>query len=129
MRWGDVLSLLGILLVLLLVLAASWLVTRWAGQMGQGGRFSMTGSAPGRLRVLDRLAVGRDQSLLVVQVAKRYFLIGSSPSGPSLLAELTEEEGALWDSPPSGEAAAGRDVPDFQALLRKFREKNDREEG
>ena len=38
MRWGDVLSLLGILLVLLLVLAASYLVSRWAGQMGQGGR-------------------------------------------------------------------------------------------
>ena len=31
MRWGDVLSLLGILLVLLLVLAASYLVSRWAG--------------------------------------------------------------------------------------------------
>ena len=41
MRWGDVLSLLGILLVLLLVLAASYLVSRWAGQMGQGGRFSI----------------------------------------------------------------------------------------
>ena len=32
MRWGDVLSLLGILLVLLLVLAASYLVSRWAGK-------------------------------------------------------------------------------------------------
>ena len=123
MRWGDVLSLLGILLVLLLVLAASWLVTRWAGQMGQGGRFSMTGSAPGRLRVLDRLAVGRDQSLLVVQVAKRYFLIGSSPSGSSLLAELTEEEGELWTSPPSSDSPERGRPPDFAAILRRFREK------
>ena len=123
MRWGDVLSLLGILLVLLLVLAASWLVTRWAGQMGQGGRFSMTGSAPGRLRVLDRLAVGRDQSLLVVQSAKRYFLIGSSPSGPSLLAELTEEEGELWTSPPSSDSPERGRPPDFAAILRRFREK------
>ena len=57
MWWGDVLSLLGILLVLLLVLAASYLVSRWAGQMGQGGRFSIGAPAAcGRLRVLERLA-------------------------------------------------------------------------
>jgi flagellar protein FliO/FliZ len=124
MRWGDVLSLLGILLVLLLVLAASYLVTRWAGQMGQGGRFSIGAPAGGgRLRVLERLAVGRDQSLLVVQSAKRYFLIGSSPSGFSLVAELTAEEGELWSSPPSSDSPAQGRPPDFAAMLRRFREK------
>ena len=124
MRWGDVLSLLGILLVLLLVLAASYLVSRWAGQMGQGGRFSIGAPAAcGRLRVLERLAVGRDQSLLVVQSAKRYFLIGSSPSGFSLLAELTEEEGAMWACPPASGGTQEKAPLDFQEWIRKFREK------
>ena len=123
MQWGDVLSLLGILLVLLLVLAASYLVSRWAGQMGQGGRFSIGAPAAcGRLRVLERLAVGRDQSLLVVKAAGRYFLIGSSPSGFSLLAELTQEEGALWETPPPSDGAA-KAPPDFRSLLRQLREK------
>ena len=113
--------------VLLAVLAGCYFVTRLAGA-GLAGRLG-PGSGQRQMKVLERLAVGRDQALLVVRLAGRTFLLGSSPSGFSLLAELTEEEGALWDSPPSGEAAAGRDVPDFQALLRKFREKNDREEG
>ena len=92
--------------------------------MGQGGRFSIGAPAAcGRLRVLERLAVGRDQSLLVVQSAKRYFLIGSSPSGFSLVAELTAEEGELWSSPPSSDSPAQDRPPDFTAILRRFREK------
>ena len=115
----DLLSLLGILLVLLLVLGACYLVTRWAGT-GLSLRF---GAAPAsrQMRVLERLPVGRDQALLVVQAAGRYFVIGSSPSGFSLLAELTEEEGALW-SPPS-DVLDGNQYPGFGDILRKFREK------
>ena len=72
----------------------------------------------------ERMAVGKDQTLLVVQLADRYFLLGSSPSGFSLLAELTEEEGALWAEPePSSEPDTGRKPPDFQEFLRKLREK------
>ena len=115
----EVLSLLGILLVLLLVLAGCYLFTRWAG-VGLGGRLGLTPSG-GRLRVLERLPVGRDQALLVVEAANRHFLLGSSPSGLSLLAELTEEEAALWtSSPPSG---GGQQGPDFRQWLGKLREK------
>jgi len=117
----DLLSMLGILLVLLLVLGACYVVTRWAGT-GLSGRF---GAAPAgrQMRILERLPVGRDQALLVVQAAGRYFVIGSSPSGFSLLAELTEEEGALWASPPPSDAPSGAKPPDFRDMLRKFREK------
>ena len=119
----EVFSLLGILLVLVLVLAGSYLFTRWAGK-GLGGRLGAF-SGNGRMRVLERLAVGRYQSLLVVQIASRYFVVGSSPSGFSLLTELTEEEGALWTSAPARDAPApaeGRS-PDFRALLRQLRDR------
>ena len=108
----EVLSLLGILLVLVLVLGGCYAFTRWAG----------TGPAGRQLRVLERLTTGRDQSLLVVKAAGRYFLIGSSPSGFSLLAELTQEEGALWETPPPSDGAA-KAPPDFRSLLRQLREK------
>ena len=118
----DLLSLLGILMVLLLVLAGCYLFTRWAGT-GLSGKFFVPG-APRRMKVLERLPVGKDQALLVVQLAERYFLLGSSPSGVSLLAELTEEEGALWsESEPISGVEAGRKPPDFQEFLRKLREK------
>lgn len=121
MTGKELLSLLGMVAVLLAVLAGCYFVTRLAGT-SLAGRLG-PGSGQRQMKVLERLAVGRDQALLVVRLAGRTFLLGSSPSGFSLLAELTEEEGALWDSPPSGAASAGRDGPDFQALLRKFREK------
>ena len=119
MPW-DLLSLLGILVVLLLVLGGCWLFTRWAGT-GMSGQFGLP-AGQRRMKVLERLAVGRDQSLLVVEAAGRYFLLGSSPSGFSLLAELTEEERALWSAPPSDDAA-GREPLDFREMLRKLREK------
>ena len=118
----DLLSLLGILMVLLLVLAGCYFFTRWAGT-GLSGKFFAPG-ARRRMKVLERLPVGKDQALLVVQLAERYFLLGSSPSGFSLLAELTEEESALWSEaePPSG-VETGRSPPDFQEFLRRLREK------
>lgn len=117
----DLLSLLGILAVLLLVLFGCYLFTRWAGT-GLSGHF-LTPAAQRRMKVLERLAVGKDQALLVVRVADRTFLFGSSPSGFSLLAELTEEEGALWDDPAPSGPETGRTPPDFQQFIRKLREK------
>ena len=114
----ELLSLLGILLTLLLVLAGSYLFTRWAGR-GLSSRFGLPGG--GHVVVQERVTLGRDQSLLVVQVADRYFLLGSSPSGLTLLAELTREEGELWSAPPDSEGPAR--TPDFRALLKGLREK------
>ena len=54
----------------------------------------------------------------MVRAANRFFLLGSSPSGFSLLAELTEEE----LSAPSSDGVPP-EPPDFRALLRKFRAK------
>ena len=112
----DLLSLLGIILVLLLVLGGCYLFTRWAGT----GLALGPGRGSARMQVVERLPVGRDQALLVVRLAGRYLLLGSSPAGVSLLAELTEEEGAQWA--PSAEPM-DRSSVDFRELLRKLREK------
>ncbi|MCI9443167.1 MAG: flagellar biosynthetic protein FliO [Oscillospiraceae bacterium] len=116
MSWPELLSLLGIILVLLLVMGGCYAFTRWAGT-GLGGSL---GRGSGRMQVVERLPVGREQALLVVRLAGRYLLLGSSPAGVSLLAELTEEEGAQW-----APAAEPIDRPsvDFRELLRKLREK------
>ena len=121
MWWQDLLSVLGILLALAMVLLGSYFVTRWAGT-GLYGRIGAAGGGQ-HLRVLERLPLGRDQAIIVVQAAGRYFLLGSSPSGFSLLAELTEEEGGRWESPPSSGGPPKGEKADFRAILRGFREK------
>ena len=114
----ELLSLLGILTVILLVMGGAYAFTRWAGKMGSLGGLA----GGGRLRVLDRAGLGRDQQLLVVQAGERFFLLGSSPAGLSLLAELSAEEGERWRSPPTDPAR--QNPVDFRTLLRKVREKN-----
>ena len=117
----DVLSLLGALLVIVLVLGGSYFFTRWAGTRLNGGLLPRGGGS--RMRILDRISIGRDQQLLVVQAGRRYLLLGSSADRLTLLTELTAEEGAQWQIPPS-DASQNRKAPDFGALLQKLREKN-----
>lgn len=117
MTWRELLSLLGMILALLLVLGGCYLVTRWAGTGLGGGSLGRGGA---RMQVVERMAVGRDQALLIVRLGERYLLLGSSSAGVSLLAELTEEEGALWTPP---EAPTDRPGMDFRELIRKLREK------
>lgn len=119
--WSQILSVCGLLAVVLLVLAGAYLFTRWAGQNLSGGLF--VPRVGGRLQVLDRASVGRDQVLLVVKAGGRYLLLGSSPSGLTLLAELTQEEGERWDPPPSPEGPELKRPMDFRALMQRLREK------
>ena len=116
----EILSLVGIIAVVLLVLGGSYVFTRWAGRGLGGGWFAGAGGS--RMRLVDRLAIGRDQSLLVAQVGTRHLLLGASPAGVTLLAELTEEEGAQWHMAPA--EPERQSSPDFGALLRQLRRRN-----
>lgn len=120
-NWPEVLSVLGLLAVVLLVLAGAYLFTRWAGQNLGGGLLSARSGS--RLQVLDRAAVGRDQNLLVVRAGQRYLLLGSTPAGLTLLAELTREEGENWEPPAPPQGPEQKHPMDFRALMQRLREK------
>lgn len=62
------------------------------------------------MEVLDRMPLGRDQSLILARVGERYLLLGAGTAGVTLLAELTEEEAVVWKPP---ETAAG-EKPGFK---------------
>ena len=121
MYWSQILSVLGLLAVILLVLAGAWLFTRWAGQNLGGGLFAA--GRGGRLQVLDRTVLGRDQAVLVVRAGQRYLLLGSTPAGLTLLAELTPEEGKEWDPPEPPDGPEQKRPADFRALMQRLREK------
>ena len=118
----EVLSLLGMLAAILVVLVGAYVFTRWAAKGGLLAPLG-TSSGSGRLQVLDRVSIGKDQWMLVVRAGDRYFLLGSSPSGLSMLCELTPEEGALWSTPSSHDDSSQRTTPDFGAVLRRMRNK------
>ncbi len=116
----PVLSVIGLLAIVLLVLAGAYVFTRWAGK-NLGGGFGGLGG--GRIEVLDRAGLGRDQSVLLVRAGQRYLLLGSTPGGLTLLAELTKEEGENWNPPASHDGTERKGAPDFRALLQRLREK------
>ena len=70
--------------------------------------------------MLDRAGLGKDQAVLVVRAGQRYLLLGSTPAGVTLLAEL-REEGEAWEppAPPVG----SEPKTDFRALFQRLREK------
>ncbi|MCI9555804.1 MAG: flagellar biosynthetic protein FliO [Lawsonibacter sp.] len=117
MWWRPVLSVLALLAVILLVLAGAYLFTRWAGR---GLVLSTGGGGRGRLQAVERLSLGRDQSLVVVRTGTRFLLLGCTPAGISLLRELTPEEGEGWSTPQTSGAP-----PDFLSLIQRLRGRND----
>ena len=118
MTGRDLLSLIGILVVMAGILAGAYFFTRWAGK----GLGTLPGLSGQNLRVLDRISVGRDQSVLVVRAGERYFLVGAAPSGVGLLAELSPEEGAVWERASCPQEGTGTGAG-FQQLFQKILDK------
>ena len=116
---GPILSAAGFMAVILLVLAGAYVFTRWAGEHLGAGFSGVAGG--GRLRVLDRAGLGKDQAVLVVRAGQRYLLIGSTPAGVTLLAELSPEEGEAWEPP--APPAGSEPKTDFRALFQRLGEK------
>jgi len=119
---NPIFSAVGLLAIVLLVLVGACLFTRWAGKNLSGGLIAGLGGGR-RLEVLDRAGLGKDQSLLVVRAGQRYLLLGSTPAGVTLLAELTKEEGESWKPPAPPGGTEEKKAPDFLALMQRLREK------
>ena len=106
------LTLLWVIVCAVLIIGLAYLFTKYVagrGKIGMGA-FGMARGTD-QFKVLGRLALGKEQMLVLVQVGKRYFLLGVTASEISTLSELTEEEAGPWlaaqeqSAPPSfGEA-------------------------
>lgn len=101
-----VLSLLGGLFLFVLVLVLAWYCSRWLG-----GRFGLSATG-GTVRVLERVMVGPDRSLLVVRAGEDVLLLGVTPQHIERLGEL---DPALY--PEGEEPGAAVKATDFSAAL------------
>ena len=92
-------SFLWMLVCVVLIMGLAYWFTKYVAGRGALGAFS----GGRRMEVLDRMPLGRDQSLILARVGERYLLLGAGTAGVTLLAELTEEETAAWKPPETAE--------------------------
>ncbi len=108
----NILALMWLLVCVIVIAALAYLFTKHVAGRG-GGMLGMSGGNE-RFKVLARLSLGRDQGVALVQAGERYLLLGVTPSGISLVAELTREEAQALYAPPPDQPAP----PSFSEALR-----------
>ncbi len=108
----GILSLMWLLVCVVVIIVLAYLFTKYA--VGRGGSFLGVAGGTDRFKVIARLSLGREQSVVLVQAGERHLLLGVAPSGVSLIAELTQEEAQALSAPPSDQPVP----PSFAEALR-----------
>ncbi|MCL1804937.1 MAG: flagellar biosynthetic protein FliO [Clostridiales bacterium] len=98
-------SVVGVCVVMVLIFVAAFYVTKLMGK-----HYSIQASFSKEMRVIDKLALGRDRFLLIVEAGEKVLLLGVSPQQIDTLAELDKD--GFADLPPAQENM------DFLSLLR-----------
>lgn len=89
----NVMSAIGTVVLIVLVLVLTYFASRWyARRMGMSG-------AGRYVKILDRMSVGQSSSLMIIQVAEKYFLIGVSEKNMQMLCELEDFAGYISEHP------------------------------
>lgn len=85
-------------------------------------RRNLMGARGSHMRVLDRMAMGKDSMILIIELAGRILAVGVTREGFSTLCELDPEEWAEGESASRGPRAARRkgDVPKNTGFWKRF---------
>ena len=117
MPWDTALaSFLWLAVCVVLIVGLAYWFTKYVAGRGAFGAFQ----GGRRMEVLDRLPLGRDQSVVLARVGDRHMLLGTGPAGVTLLAELTAEEAAAWKPLQTVEGAPGFKEA-FAAMMKQKR--------
>ena len=113
---GETVSLLGLVLATVGILAMAWWVSRWIAVHGVG---AAQGQGSERFRVVCQLALGRGERLALVRFQDRCLLLGVTEHSITLLRELEGDEAAEWEA---------KRPPDFAEMLGGVLRRRDRPE-
>lgn len=106
-------DMLWMLVAVIVILYLSYRCSRYIAS--RGGCLPMTAKAGGGMELLSRLPLAQDKQLVLVKAGTRFFLLGVSPAGVQLVAELTEEQIVATGS--DGSSNEGK-IPSFADILR-----------
>lgn len=85
-RLGNIASLFGIIVVCILVIAASYFFTRFVG----GKQLSQQKNS--NFKTMDTFQLGQNKYLMLIQVGKRYFVIAVCKETVTMLSEIAKED-------------------------------------
>lgn len=103
--WSVVGAVLWLIMSLAIVLGIAWLTLRFMSTRSGGA------NSAGSIKVLDRVIVGKDQTILIIKCGGRVQVVAFTNGGATVLSELTEEEQGKLNTPPP--------MADFSSILKK----------
>lgn len=115
---GDILSIVGTLLMLICVLVLAYCMSRFLGK-----RLAHVSSSTNRnMRVIEQLGLGTNGQLLLVKVREDTYLIGVNQAGFQMLGHM---EGEFEEISPAGKTGISSA---FGQMLKKYRDMQEAEE-
>lgn len=114
------LSLVGMLFCTGAILFFAYWATKKIGTSGVGRIASGA-----QMRVWNRLSIGQNQALLMVQIGERWFVLATTRENVSKVAELTAEEAELWQKQAPSQGTGLQSAAFLETLTRKLRGKDD----
>lgn len=82
----SVLKLIGLIILCILIIAASYFTTKFVGQR------QLKGSAKSNFRNIDIYRISTNKYLQIVEIGEKYFCIAVSKDNITLIAELDKED-------------------------------------
>lgn len=107
------LSMIGTLILIFLVFAAAYYVSKLAGKKYQN---SMANIENG-IEIIDRKVISKDQSLMIIKTGDNVYLIGTTDSNINLIDQLDPE---MYPSSNFNDFNSVDDI-NFKGILKKFR--------
>ena len=83
---GNILTLVGLILAVGIILVLAYVCSKYIGGSMIGYCISPN------MKVVDRITLGQDKSLVITKVGTKYFLLGVSSSGINMLKEISSED-------------------------------------
>lgn len=81
--WFD---MLGLIVITVLVLIATWLATRWIGRKSQISQSSRN------VKIIERTPIARDKYLAIIEVAGKFYLISVTAQNVQMMTEIEDPD-------------------------------------
>lgn len=86
MRWENALELIGVLIVFVLVLLATYYATKW---IGKSGAIQMQSA---NIKVIETFKIAPNKYIQIIQLGNKYYSIAVTKENITFLTSLDEEQ-------------------------------------
>lgn len=98
---GTWLDMLGLILITVLVLVATWLATRWIGRRSQLSHSSRN------VKIIERTPIAKDKYLAIIEVTGKFYLISVTAQNVQMMTEIEDPDKLKKQPQPASQSFAG----------------------